>query len=70
MVIGFKFVLVMTHIFHYCWTKKVVKQKVRRNVDIEMAKLDKAPQAENGGYCTCFGLTVLPKVLFSRHKAI
>ena len=48
MVIGFKLVLVMTHICHYCcWTKKVVKQKVRRNVDIEMAKLDKAPQAEN-----------------------
>ena len=47
-VIGFKFVLVMTHIFHYCWAKKLVKQKVRRNVDIEMAKLDMAPQAEKG----------------------
>ena len=48
-VIGFKFVLVMTHICHYCcWTKKVVKQKVKRNVDIEMAKLEKAPQAEKG----------------------
>ena len=48
-VIGFKFVLVLTHICHYCcWTKKVVKQKVKRNVDIEMAKLDKAPQADIG----------------------
>ena len=48
-VIGFKFVLVLTHICHYCcWTKKVVKQKVKRNVDIEIAKLDKAPQADIG----------------------
>ena len=48
-VIGLQFVLVLTHICHYCcWTKKVVKQKVKRNVDIEMAKLDKAPQADKG----------------------
>ena len=34
-VIGFKFVLVLTHICHYCvYTKKVVKHKVKRNVDI------------------------------------
>ena len=36
-VIGFKFVLAMTHIF-----------KVRRNVDIEMAKLDRVPLAGKG----------------------
>ena len=48
-VIGFKFVLDLTHICHYCcWTKKVVKQEVKRNVDIEMANLDKAPQADIG----------------------
>ena len=48
-VIGFKFVLVLTHICHYCvYTKKVVKHKVKRNVDIEMGKLDKAPKVNDG----------------------
>ena len=40
--------LVITHIFHYCWTKKIVKQKVARNVVVEMAKLDRVPLAEQG----------------------
>ena len=46
-VIGFKFILVTTRICHYCcWTKNMVKQKVRRNVDIKLGMLEKAPQAE------------------------
>ena len=32
--------------FHYCsWTKHKVKEKVRRNVELELGMLDKAPQA-------------------------
>ena len=47
-VIGFKFVLILTHICHYCvYTKKVVKRKVKRNVDIEMWKLDKTPKVND-----------------------
>ena len=47
-VICFKFVSVMTQIFHYCLTKKLVKQKVARNVVVEMAKQDRVPLAEQG----------------------
>ena len=49
-VLGFIFVLNFTHICHYCvFTKKVVKRKVKRDVDIEMGKLAKAPKANEGG---------------------
>ena len=43
-VLGFIFVLNFTHIAHYClFTKKVVKRKVARDVQLEMGKLAKAP---------------------------
>ena len=45
-VLGFIFVLNFTHIAHYClFTKKVVKRKVARDVQLEMGKLAKAPLA-------------------------
>ena len=43
-VLGFIFVLNLTHISHYCiFTKKMVKRKVTRDVQLEMGKLPKAP---------------------------
>ena len=43
-VLGFIFFLNMTHIFHYCvFTKKLVKRKVKRDMDLELGKLTKAP---------------------------
>ena len=43
-VLGFIFVLNLSHIAHYClFTKKVVKRKVARDVQLEMGKLAKAP---------------------------
>ena len=59
-VLGFIFVLNFTHIFHCCvFTKKVVKRKVKRDVDIEMGKLAKAPKANErgGGSSARVGLT-------------
>ena len=45
-VLGFIFVLNFTQIAHYClFTKKVVKRKVARDVQLEMGKLAKAPLA-------------------------
>ena len=45
-VLGFIFFLNFTHIAHYCmFTKKVVKIKVARDVQLEMGKLAKAPLA-------------------------
>ena len=35
-IIGFKSILVLTHICHYCsWTNHKVKEKVRTNVEVE-----------------------------------
>ena len=49
-VLGFIFVLNFTHICHYCFfTKKVVERKVARDVQMEMGRLAKAPQAIEGG---------------------
>ena len=46
-VLGFIFFLNFTHIAHYClFTKKIVKKKVARNVEIEMGKLAKEPLAK------------------------
>ena len=43
-VLGFICVLNLTHISHYCiFTKKMVKRKVTRDVQLEMGKLAKAP---------------------------
>ena len=47
-IICFKFVLVITHIFHYCWTKKIAKQKVAKNLVVEMANLNRVPLADQG----------------------
>ena len=48
-VLGFIFVLNFTHICHYClFTKKVVKRKVDRDVQLEMGKMAKAPLANEG----------------------
>ena len=45
-VLGFIFFLNFTHIAHYClFTKKVVKRKVARDVQLELGKLAKAPLA-------------------------
>ena len=45
-VLGFIFFLNLTHIAHYClFTKKVVKRKVARDVQLELGKLAKAPLA-------------------------
>ena len=45
-VLGFIFVLNFTHIAHNClFTKKVVKRKVARDVQLELGKLAKAPLA-------------------------
>ena len=45
-MLGFIFILSSTHIGHYClFTKKVVKRKVARDVQLEMGRLAKAPQA-------------------------
>ena len=45
-VLGFIFFLNLTHIAHYClFTKKVVKRKVARDVQLELGKLAKAPSA-------------------------
>ena len=45
-VLGFIFFLHLTHIAHYClFTKKVVKRKVARDVQLELGKLAKAPLA-------------------------
>ena len=67
MVLGFFFVLNFTHICHYCvFTKKVVKRKVKRDVDIEMGKLAKAPKANEGGEFKCqnwFNMSCLYTVL-------
>ena len=47
-VLGFIFVLNFTHIAHYClFTKKVVKRKVARDVQLEMGKLANAPLVNN-----------------------
>ena len=49
-VLGFIFFLNLTHIAHYClFTKKVVERKVARDVQMEMGRLAKAPQAIEGG---------------------
>ena len=49
-VLGFIFVLNFTHVCHYCFfTKKVVKRKVARDVQMEMGRLAKAPKAIEGG---------------------
>ena len=43
-VLGVIFFLNMTHIFHYCvFTKKLVKRKVKKDMDLELGKLTKAP---------------------------
>ena len=56
-VLGFIFVLNFTHICHYClFTKKVVKRKVARDVQLEMGKLEKAPLANEGGAIIVPGL--------------
>ena len=48
-VLGFIVVLNFTHICHYCFfTKKVVKRKVARDVEMEMGRLAKAPKAIEG----------------------
>ena len=48
-VLGFIFVLNFTHICHYCFfTKKVVKRKVERDVEMEMGRLAQAPKANEG----------------------
>ena len=47
-IICFKLMLVITHIFHYCWTKKIVKQKVAKNVVVEIANLNRVPMADMG----------------------
>ena len=45
-VLGFIFFLNLMHIAHYCLvTKKMVKRKVARNVQLELGKLAKAPLA-------------------------
>ena len=42
-MLGFIFVLSSTHICHYClFTKKDVKRKVVRDVQLEMGRLAKA----------------------------
>ena len=49
-VLGFIFVLYFTHICHYClFTKKLVKRKLARDVQLEIGRLAKAPQASEGG---------------------
>ena len=56
-VLGFIFVLNFTYICHYClFTKKVVKRKVARDVQLEMGKLAKAPLANEGGAIIVPGL--------------
>ena len=56
-VLGFIFVLNFTHICHYCFfTKKVVKRKVARDVEMEMGRLAKAPKAIEGGGVQVSGL--------------
>ena len=47
-ILCFKFVLVISHILHYCWTKKIVKQKVAKNMVVEMARLERDPPATQG----------------------
>ena len=43
-VLGFICVLNLTHICHYCiFTKKMVKRKVIRDVQLELGKVPKAP---------------------------
>ena len=47
-ILCFKLVLVISHILHYCWNKKIVKQKVAKNMVVEMARLDRDPPAAQG----------------------
>ena len=47
-ILCFKFVLVISHILHYCWTKKIFKQKVAKNMVVEMARLDRDPPTAQG----------------------
>ena len=48
-ILCFKVVLVIFHILHYCCaTQKIVKQKVAKNMMIEMAKLERDPSATQG----------------------
>ena len=43
-LLGLIFFLNMTHICHYCiFTKKMVKRKVKRDMDLELGKVTKAP---------------------------
>ena len=43
-VLGVIFFLNMTHIFHYCvFTKKLVKRKVKKDMDLELGRLAKVP---------------------------
>ena len=43
-VLGFICFLNMTHICHYCiFTKKMVKRKVKRDMELELGKVPKAP---------------------------
>ena len=43
-VLCFKFVMVMTHVLHYCFiTKGLVRKKVTKNMEVEMLKLSKNP---------------------------
>ena len=41
---GNNFFINMTHIFHYCvFTKKLVKRKVKKDMDLELGRLAKVP---------------------------
>ena len=43
-VLGVIFFINMTHIFHYCvFTKKLVKSKVKKDMDLELGRLAKVP---------------------------
>ena len=48
-VLCFKFVLVMTHVLHYCFiTKGLVRKKVTKNMEVEILKLSKNPPPAGG----------------------
>ena len=48
-VLCFKFVLVMTHVLHYCFiTKGLVGKKVTKNMEVEMLRLSKNTSPTGG----------------------
>ena len=63
-IIGLRLILVLTHICHYCyWIKSKVREKVKRDVKLELGKLDRAHQADFLRFVVILGLVVILRLV-------